>query len=436
MRIAFIAAGAGGMYCGSCLRDNTLVREVNTLGHDMTLLPVYTPLRVDEESAGGTRVFLGAVDIYLQEKFASMRRRPGFLGRLLGSQTVLRWLSRFSLDSSPEEMGRLTISMLDGEDGNQRRSIEELTCWLAQHPRPEVVHLTNALLCGLAVPLRRALGVPIVCGLQGEDLFLDGLPADFRGEALRRIRERTADVERFVAASRYYAERSAALFGIDPGRIDAVVSGIRTGDFTVLPPLPEDGRRPTIGYLARIAPEKGLHVLVDAFERLAVAFPDLRLRVGGYLGGRNIAYAAAVRRRLAASGLSDRVEILGTLDRSQKLAFLRTLDVLSVPTVYAEPKGIFIMEALASGVPVVQPRHGVFPELVEGTGGGLLHDPQDAADLASKLAILIENPDLRRSLAEKGRAAVLDRFSARRMADDTIEVYRKVLGGRAATEAR
>jgi glycosyltransferase involved in cell wall biosynthesis len=435
MKIAFLAAGAGGMYCGSCLRDNALALAMRPLGHEMTLVPVYTPLRLDETSAAQRQVLFGAVDVYLQEKFPSLRTRRGVLGRLLGSQLVLRWLSRLSLGMQPEPLGRLTVSVLRGEHGNQKRSLQELVTWLKRHVRPDVIHLTNALLVGFAEPLSRELGVPVICGLQGEDLFLGEIPEALRAEAVQLVAASSRHVDRFLATSSYYAERARAFFGLDASAVRVVRSGIRLDDFPEeSDPDPQD-RPVTIGYLARLAPEKGLHILIDAFRMLAERYPDLRLKVGGYLSRQNLSYVASLRRLLTSAGLSSRVEILGTLDRSRKLALLRSIDVFSVPTVYPEPKGIFVLEALASGVPVVLPRHGAFPELVEATRGGLLHEPEAAEDLAGRLASLLEDDEQRRLLGEGGRSAVRSEFSAERMARETLEQYQEVLGSREESTA-
>ncbi|MGQ9590776.1 MAG: glycosyltransferase family 4 protein [Planctomycetota bacterium] len=425
MKIVLVAAGAGGMYCGSCLRENALALELRALGHEVLVAPVYTPLRTDEDSAAEGRVFLGAVEVYLEEKLPGLFGRRGLLRRLASSQALLRAVSRFALGASARDLGRLTVSALRGPDGRAKTSVEDLVSWVAGTARPDVVHLSNALLSGIAPPLRRA-GFRVACGLEGEDLFLDSLPAEYRERAIALVRANAGSVDRFLAASAAYADRAAALFSIELGRIDVVRTGIRTRDYEAPPERRED-RPPAVGYFARIAPEKGLAVLAEAFAILARSgsFPDLRLRVAGYLGGANVRHAARIRRWLASQGLARRVEILGTLERREKIEFLRSLDVFSVPSVVPEAKGIFVLEALACGVPVVEPAHGAFVELVEATGGGLLAEPGSARDLAEKLAKLLADPALRRELGERGRAAVLERFSARRMAEETSESYRR-----------
>ena len=433
MRIAFIIAGAADMYCGSCLRDNLLANELHSLGEDITVVPTYTPVRVDGETLVGKRVFFGAIDVYLQEKFPGLRERGGLVGKLLGSQALLGWISRFALSTNPAELGRLTLSILRGKEGHQRRSLRELVEWLARDVRPDVVHLPNSLLLGFAREIKERLGVPVVCGLSGEDVFLDGLVEPYRSKALELMRERAGDVDRYTATTRYCAERMTEMIGLDAARVDVVLPGVNLEDYTEARGSHEskesrDGL--VIGYFARIAPEKGLHLLANAYQRILSSgeFPGVRLRIAGYLGGKERRYAASVRRTLAAHKVVNSVELFGTVDRQEKLAFLRGLDVFSVPTVSPEPKGLFVLEALASGVPVVQPRHGAFPELLEHTGGGLLHEPGDPADLAAKLRELLGSRERRLELGESGREAVHARFSSSRMAEDTLAVYRKVVG--------
>jgi glycosyltransferase involved in cell wall biosynthesis len=189
-------------------------------------------------------------------------------------------------------------------------------------------------------------------------------------------------------------------------------------------PRPPDGPF-VVGYLARICPEKGLHLAAEAFVRLAArAGPErVRLAIAGYLGERDRAYKAEVLRALGERGLSARVDDVGEVDFAGKVAFLRGLDVLSVPTVYREPKGLFALEALANGVPVVLPRHGAFPELVLGTGGGLLHDPGDPESIARELARMLDDPAARAHFAAAGREAVRRDWSDAAAARATLKLY-------------
>ncbi len=431
MKIAIVAAGAAGMYCGSCLRDNALAREMAQLGHDVSFIPTYTPLRLDEAGVEQGHVFLNGVQVYVEEIVPAARRSGGWMRRILGSKTILRWVSSMAVDNRPAKLGRLTVSMLRGADGNLRTSFLELVSWLRDHVNADVTHLSNSLLSGLAPQIREAVLGPITCGLSGEDMFLEGLREPYRSEAYELLQARGAAIDRFIAPSHSYADRMASLCRLDRGKISVVLPGIALDDYEKAGPRRNGGGARTIGFLARIAPEKGVHLLTDAFARLARAaeFEDVRLKIGGYLGRDGYRYAALLRRQLAAAGLSRRVEVLGTLDRSQKLEFFRGIDVFSLPSVVAESKGLPVLEALASGVPVVVSRQGSLPELVDATGGGLIHESGDPEDLAAKLGDLLRDHGKRRALAERGRAAVLRDFSARRMAEETSAVYAALLGG-------
>ncbi len=431
MRIAYIAAGAADMYCGSCLHDNTLAAALQRLGHDAVLVPTYTPLRTDGIDVSTDRIFFGALNVYLEQKAAAFRHTPGMLHRLLDRPGLIRRAARLGASTDPTELGDLTYSILQGEEGFQATELEKLVAWLRDDLRPDIIHLTNSMFAGFARELKRELGVPVVCSLQGEDLFLDQLREPWKTRVRDLLRERAQDIDAFQVNSAWYADHMAGyLGGIDPRRMFVVPLG-----------LPLDGRDEgearaeggplTIGYLARICPEKGLHVLVEAFRLLAAKHPgQVRLRVAGYLGARDRRYLEDLETRIADWGLSGSYERVGEVDREGKIRFLQSLDVLSVPTTYREPKGLFVLEALAQGVPVVQPRHGAFPEMIEATGGGLLVEPDSPEDLARGLEELLRDPGLRRELGQRGREAVHARFDDRAEAEATVRVYEAVLRDR------
>jgi glycosyltransferase involved in cell wall biosynthesis len=404
---------------------------MKALGHDVTMMAMYTPLRVDEESVSEARVFYGGIEAYLLQRFPQRHWWSEPLLKLAGSQTLLNLMPRFDIGSAvdPAQNAELTLSMLRGEMGHQSSLLDEMVQWLTTTVRPDLVHVTNTLISGTVRALKRALNVPIVCGLHGEDIFVDGLPGAYRTQALDFIRANAAEIDHFIAISQYYADTFGRLIGIDPHKITLVRPGIALNDYRESPHEPSPIGKPlTLGYLARISPEKGLHVLVEAFIRLSESgrFPGLRLRAAGYLSRAHARYVEDIHRRVAQAGLTDRVEIIGTVDRQQKLAFLRSLDVFSVPTIYRDPKGLPVLEALASGVPVVQPNHGAFPELVQATGGGLLYNPDDPYSLAETLAQLLSDAALQAKLGQQGRAAVSAHFSAERMARETVQVYQQV----------
>ncbi len=430
MKIIYIATGAANMYCGSCMHDNALAAGMKSAGADVTLFPLYTPMRLDEESVGERRIFYGGIKAYLMQKYPRPFFGRGLLLKAAGSQAILRLLPRFDIGSAvdPVANAELTISMLNGESGNQRELLQEFVDWVKSACKPDVIHITNALLIGMAREFKRKLQAPITCGLHGEDIFLEGMPQPYQDEALAIIRERAADVDRFLAISGYYGEMFSNWVGLDRSKIEVTYPGIALDDYRNLTPDSSASRPLTIGFLARFVPEKGLHLLLDAFISLARTgeFPNLRLLAGGYVSRAYQTYLDGIRKKIKEHGLEERVKLLGTLERADKLNLFRQIDVFSVPAPYREPKGISILEALAAGVPVVQPEHGAYPEWINETQGGLLHRPHDSADLAEKLAALLRDAGLRRRLGQQGRNGVFEKFSTERMAASTLAIMRKL----------
>jgi glycosyltransferase involved in cell wall biosynthesis len=323
----------------------------------------------------------------------------------------------------------MTVSMLEGEQGVLRKEFDKLREWLADEPVPDVVNLPNSLLISLARPLGEALKRPVCCTLQGEDLFIEDLIEPYRGKAIELIRKQVVDVDRFIAVSDYYVAPMAKLLNVAPNRIDVVPLGINLDGYQTRPALSErsesKGDPFRVGYFARIAPEKGLHLLAEAYPifRKRTGNAPIRFEAAGYMSRAHEGYLAGVKNGLAKAGVGGEFTYHGAVDRAGKLAFLSTLDVMSVPTPYDEPKGVFLLEALASGVPVVQPRRGAFPEIVEKTGGGLLVTPDDPAALADGLFKLWNDRALARSLGERGAKGVRLHYSIERSTDRQLEVY-------------
>jgi glycosyltransferase involved in cell wall biosynthesis len=425
MRIAYVTAGAAGMYCGSCMRDNTLVAALAANGHDALLVPIYTPIRTDEDDVSVHRIFFGGINVYLQQKFSLFRYTPWFMDRLLDGPRLLRWVSRFAVKTQAERLGDLTLSMLRGEHGHQRKEVDKLIGWLDE-VKPEIINLTNIMLSGMVPELKRRLNVPLLCSLQGDDIYLDFLPEKHRSAAMELIRRNSADIDGYVTTSTYYAEYMAGYLGVPRERIHVVLPGLNLKGHGGPRPA-RDGQPFTIGYFARVCPEKGFHVLAEAFHllRKMPGTPPVRLRVSGYLGANNRPWFDGLWKQMHERGHGDSVEHVESLDHASKVSFLQSLDVLSVPTTYREPKGLYVLEALANGVPVVQPRHGSFPELLEATGGGVLFKPDDPAELAAALRQLADNPAVASELGRKGREVVHSHFTAKRMAEETAEVYRR-----------
>ncbi len=429
MQIVQITPGAGAMYCGNCFRDNALVRELRRLGHDVTMISLYLPLTLDEaDESAATPIFFGGISVYLEQKSNLFQRAPQWLRRLLASRRLLAWAGSRAAKTRASEVGDMMLSMLRGEEGRQARELDELIAWLKTQPQPDVICLSNALLVGLARKLKSELRTPVICTLQGEDAFLDGLPDSHRDAAWQLLRERSADVDMFIAPSRYFGDLMTRRLGLPPGKVSVVHNGINLdgyGKANNHEPRTTNHTAPVLGYLARMSKDKGLDTLVEAFISLKQrgTIPRLKLQIAGSCGPGDEPFVQSLRKRLAEAGYIGEVAFLPNLTRAEKIDFLRGLNVFSVPALYGEAFGLYVIEAQAAGVPVVQPRHAAFPEIIEATGGGILCEPGDAKSLADKIEELLLNPTQATALGERGRAAIIEKFSVEAMAGATLRVF-------------
>ena len=426
MKILAFTAGAARMYCGSCLRDNTLAAELKRQGHDVILMPLYTPTRTDEANVSDSRVFMNGITVCLEQQSAFFRKTRWLLDRVWDAPWMIRLASKTSIAVDPRVLGEMTVSVLRGENGYQRKDIGKLTSWLAGESKPEIVTLPNCLLSGLAKPIREAMGQPLICTLQGEDLFLSQLPEPYRTQSWELIRANAAKVDGYAAVSEFAAGYWCRELGIPAHRMHVVPLGINFEGHDSSLRFHSD--RFTVGYLARVAPEKGLHLLAESYIRLRreTDFDGAVLAAAGYLAPEHRGYLRGIEKQMKDAGFAGEFRYRGELDRVRKIEFLRDLDVMSVPCTYDEPKGLSVLEAMANGVPVVQPKRGAFPEILGRTGGGILVEPDDAGSLAQGIHGLWKD---RERLAELGRRAaqgVRDHYGVGQMAARALEVYRNV----------
>ena len=422
MNIIQITPGAGGMYCGGCFRDNALVAALRRAGKDTLMVPLYLPLTLDEpDQSAGSPIFFGGINVYLDQKSALFRKAPQWIHQWLSSPRLLKWASGRAAKTRAADVGELTLSMLRGEEGRQARELDELIAWLKTQRPPDVICLSNALLVGLARHLRQELRAPVVCLLAGEDTFLDALPDAVRDAAWETLADRARGVDLFLPPSRYYADLMARRLRLRSGQVRVVPNGISLDGFT---PAPAPPQPPVLGYFARMCREKGLDALVDAFLLLKqrASGKELRLHVGGGCGPTDEPFVQLLKHRLEAAGALEHARFFPNVDRAGKLEFFRGLSVFSVPALYGESFGLYLLEAWAAGVPVVQPRHAAFPELIEATGGGVLCAPGDARALADAIEPLVLDPVRARELGARGLAAVERDYSIDRMAGKFLAV--------------
>jgi len=427
-RVTFVTAGGAGMYCGSCMRDNTLVRNLSKLGWEIELLPAYTPVTTDEEDVSVDHVFFGGLNMYLQQNIPLFRWMPKWMDRWLDNPNVIKRATSKSVKVNGTFLGKMTLATVEGEHGVLKKEHRNFVNWLREHSRPDLINLTN-LLIGGSIPMIRAElpGKPLLVTLQGDDLFLDQLEEPWRSKVIKRMREVAKEVDGYITFNRYYAGLMGDILDIPEEKFHIVPLGIEVADFENIER--ELGHPPTVGYFARICPEKGFHHAVDAFILLAKepGMEHLRFKAGGWLGADHEDFFAEQKKKLEAAGLMHRFEYVGAPDREGKLTFFRHIDLLSVPTEYREAKGMYVLEAMASGIPVVQPAHGSFPEMLEDSGAGLLVEPNNPKELADAWKLVLTDAAQRAEYGRSGRAHVHKTCTAPVMAMETAKIYQQFL---------
>jgi len=431
-RIVYLTAGAGGMYCGSCLNDNAMAKALPQFGWETMLVPCYTPIRTDESDTSIDQVFFGGINVWLQQRVPLFRWLPEFADRFLDNPKLIRMVTSRSVQTDPKFLGQMARSMLKGVHGRQRKEVRRLVNWLQQDVKPDLIIVSNILIAAFSEEMKRQLDCPVVVMLQGDDVFLEQLaPAD-RTACLAEISRFAKSVDLFVTHSHAYREYIARYLSISEAKIEVSPLGLDTTDYVAMGTRAGSGNPPTLGYLARLAPEKGLHRLVEAFIALkkSGSHDALQLKIAGWLGAENESYARQQWELLESAGLGDSFEYLGVVDRQQKLELLRNIDVLSVPTVQREPKGLFVLESMAAGTPVVLPDHGAFPELIDATGGGVLFANSDPADYVAKLDELLSNSERRLQTGDRAREFVLRNRDTKNAAQHLDRILKDLLASR------
>ncbi len=426
MKIVQIVPGSGGtFYCQNCMRDKELITSLIALGIEIYMVPLYLPPYIDTQGQEtDIPIFYGAINMYLGEKFPLYRHAPGWLEKLLDSRPFLWYASKKSGSTRASGLEEMTISMLMGEEGRQASQLNQLITYLASEIEPDVVHLSNALLLGLARRLKTDLGAKIICSLQDENEWIDPMRDIYRKKVWDLMAERAVYVDLFIAPSRYFAEKSQKLLALPTEKVCVVHGGINPDGYEQST-LPFDP--PVIGYLCRMSEYFGLGILVDAFIRLKhdVRFSDVQLHLTGGYTGDDAIFVKKMLNIVSGYGFEKDVRIFEDFSREKRIQFVKSLTLLSVPVPGGEAFGAYQLEALAAGVPIVQPNEGGYPEFIEETGGGVIYEPNDGENLAQAMASLLGEPDQVRELAERGRKAVLEKYTMNDMAKNMVTVYER-----------
>jgi glycosyltransferase involved in cell wall biosynthesis len=424
MKIAYIVPGTGGtFYCENCVRDIALIKALMERHHEIIVVPMYLPLSSDEPGVrGDTEVFFGAIGTYLRQKYQFMRIFPRWLMRTFDSPGMLNWAAKKASTVRATGLEEMTLSILIGEQGPHVAEVDRLVKWLEDEEKPDIVHLSDALLLGLVRRLKEKLHVPIVCSLQDEDTWIDAMQDPLKSAIWKTLADRAAEVDAFVAVSRSFAASMTERMHLPPEKVQVVPIGIEPEIFHQ---APLSFRPPVIGFVARMSESLGLGVLIEAFIRLKAdsRFRNLRLRITGGQTGDDVQFIENIHSRLRELRLQEDVDFILDFDRKRRLDFLQTLSVFSVPSPSGAAFGLSALEAIASGVPVVQPDVGAFRELIETTEGGVLFDSGDIDQYTDALKSLLLDPERSRQIGRQGRDAALQRYSVSRMAVGMISVY-------------
>ena len=429
MRVTYVTAGASEMICGSCLRDNILVKRLRDLDCSVVLVPVYTPITVEGENCSNNALLYGGISVYLEQKFPPFRYLPGFMTKWLDRPGLVSSLTKKrKIEIEAENLGELTLSILRGEKGNQRQSLKRAVQWIKKESKPDLINLTNLLIAGFVPSIKRELNSPVIVTLQGDDLFLDELTESHRSLVISELRRLASHIDGFITFSQFYAKKMADLLEVPEEKFHLVNLGVDTDEFNNFTRHPI--KDPTIGYFGRLAPEKGFHNIVDAFIEIHQKYNlnNARLCAGGWLSPADQNFFNQQVEKLKSANLINFFDHAGSPDLDKKKDFLGKIDVFSLPTTHEEPKGLSVLEAQACGIPVVQPDHGIFPEMLVKTEGGILYDPTDSKSLAKEIVRLLNNKDYANQLGEMGRKNTFELFSAKKMAEETLQVYHQFTG--------
>jgi glycosyltransferase involved in cell wall biosynthesis len=427
MNIIQIIPGSGGsFYCGNCMRDSKYIDALRKQGHDVIKIPMYLPLFSDERDLSDVPVFYGAVSIYLKQLYPIFRKAPKWVDNMLNSKPLLKMASSMAGSTNAKGLEDMTVSMLLGEDGRQKEELDQMIDWIEGNYKPDIVHISNALLLGLAHRIKERLKVPVVCSLQDEDVWVDAMGGGYREKVWKLMSEKAADVDAFIAVSDYFKERMLQQMDLPAGKVHSLHLGVDPLDYEYIP-AKEKSRN--IGYLSRMCHENGFDILADAFILLKKkeGFSDVKLVATGGSTGADSKYLKGIKKKLAKEKLDGDVEFHEAFEGPGRKEFFRKVSVISVPVRNGEAFGMYLLESMASGVSVVQPALGAFPEIITLSKGGITYQPNTPEELSKNLAQLLSDAPKMEQLSADARKGVESKFDIHDHAKAMVEIYSKIL---------
>jgi glycosyltransferase involved in cell wall biosynthesis len=389
---------------------------------------MYLPLFADEHDLSREiPVFYGAISIYLKQLYPIFRKAPAWFDNMLNSKPMLKLASKFAGSTRAKGLEEMTVSMLLGEEGQQKDELQRMIDWIVENCAPDVIHLSNALLLGLAQQLGERLGVPVICSLQDEDVWVDVMKPSARESVWKLMSKKGEHVSSFISVSDYYARVMKEQMDIPDEKLASVHIGVDPEDYT-FQPVQEKMRN--IGYISRMCYENGLDILIDAFILLKKKeeFADVGLVLTGGSTGDDRKYLSDIKHKLREHGLRNQVEIHDDFEEVGLREYFQKVSMVSVPVRNGEAFGIYLLECMASGVPVVQPELGAFPEIVELTGGGLVYKENTPEALALSLEQLLSDPEKLDQLSRQGKEGVEEHFHIDMQAERMVKIYQEAVG--------
>ena len=429
MKIVYLITGSGGsFYCGNCYRDMIYLRAIrNVPGISATAIPLYLPPDDTTIETGlDKHVFFGAISMYLREKVPFLKNMPAFFDKFLDSAPMLKMAARRSGTTNTEGLEDMTLNMIKGEKAFPEKELQRLVKYLTENGKPDIIHLSNALIIGLSRQLKKQLDVKIVCSLLNEDDWIDEMAEPYQSKAWELISEEAENVDHFITPSKYYKEFFISKTGVSGDNVHIIPLAIDTRN---LSPVTKKDNYPAVGYFCRINSQNGFDKLVDAFIELKTGniIPGLTLHVSGGFTGSDKPFIAEQIKKIKSYGLKSFIRIYPEFHGNSKEEFFGNIDIMSVPVRKHDGYGLYILEANVAGIPVVQPETGAFPEIIEKTKGGITYSPDTVGELSAALLKLFNDNRLRVRLGEGGRENVLKELSLDKMSEGLSEVYNETM---------
>ncbi len=425
MKIVYLITGSGGsFYCGNCYRDMLYLWAIRKVpGITASAIPLYLPPpKTGPVSEFDPNVFFGAISMYVRGKIPFMRKMPDFMDKLLDTGPMLRFAAHKAGTTRPEGMEDLTLNMISGENAFREKEVDRLISYLIQTGKPDVIHLSNALIVGLAHHLKKKMDVKVICSLLNEDDWIDEMAEPYRGMAWKLIAKEAVNIDAFITPSYYYKDLFIRQTGVAGDNIHVVPLGL---DVFQESPEAENIHSPSIGYFCRVNEMNGFDKMVDAFIKLKSenSIPGLTLHVCGGFTGDDRPFIKKQVKKIAREGYKESVRIYPEFEGDKKREFFRNIDLMSVPVRKHDGYGLYILEANAEGVPVVQPDTGAFAEIVELTGGGIIYSPDTPEELARVIARMLKDKENLASLGNAGKKGVREKLSLAQMSAGLARVY-------------